>query len=103
MKAEASMPTKIVEAEASIPKKNRRKMTAIVKKQLAAAPTTAIAKASSAGPPTDEGCFVKGTIMQLKEEGRCSKCGYMVERSKAKISGKGKSYWVCKVCHTRCT
>ena len=46
---------------------------------------------------------MKGTIMQLKEEGRCSKCGNMVERSKAKISGKGNSYWVCKVCHTRCS
>ena len=45
---------------------------------------------------------MKGTIMQLKEEGRCSKCGNMVQRSKAKISGKGNSYWVCKVCHTRC-
>ena len=41
--------------------------------------------------------------MQLKEKGRCSKCGNMVERSKAKISGKGNSYWVCKVCHTRCS
>ena len=38
---------------------------------------------------------------RLKEQGRCSKCGNMVERSKAKISGKGNSYWVCKVCHTR--
>ena len=53
--------------------------------------------------PTLGDVYVTGTLMKIEEEGRCGKCGDMVKRSMAKLSGKQKSYWVCKTCHSRCS
>ena len=125
MEAEEQLPTRSLkkkrrkkranaDLDASIPTKKRRSMKGAVttktvvttKKSILSKKRDkmiTIEKTKPAGPPTDEGNFVKGTIMEIKEEGRCTKCGFMVERSKAKLTGKGKCYWVCKVCHTRAT
>ena len=48
-----------------------------------------------------DGCFVKGTILDLEEEGRCRKCQNVVHKSKAKISGKGKNIWICYTCNSK--
>ena len=39
--------------------------------------------------------------MPLEEEAQCRKCHNMVVRSLAKISGKNKAYWICRVCNTK--
>ena len=101
--AEASMPTRRIKKKKHSKKRKSETndVTPIVADAKATGPIVADAKAT--GPPADTGFFVKGTVMKIEEEGRCGKCHNMVEKSRAKISGKGKNYWVCKTCHTRCT
>ena len=101
--AEASIPK---EAEASIPvrrrKKRRSKKTPIAANEN---PVKDGAKPETSAPlekaATDDGLFMKGTIMGIEEEGRCRRCSSMVTRSRAKISGKKKGYWLCLTCNSK--
>ena len=62
-----------------------------------------VAEEQAACLPCGDACFVQGTIMNIEEQGRCAKCNSVVERSKAKVSGKSKTCWICKICNTKAT